>query len=102
MASGIKNAYTLIGALLAFLIVYVVDEKWVHFPVKAVWWAQIIKVAAGLGLVLAAKSGLKTPLEAMFGESVGRAARYFLMVIIAGVLWPLTFKWFAKLGAKEK
>ena len=102
MASGIKNAYTLIGALLAFLIVYMVDEKWLHFPVKAVWWAQLIKVAAGLGLVLAVKSGLKTPLEALFGESVGRAARYFLIVIVAGVLWPLTFKWFAKLGSKEK
>lgn len=102
MASGIKNAYTLIGALVAFLIVYMVDEKWMHFPVKAIWWAQIIKVAAGLGLVLAVKSGLKTPLEALFGESVGRAARYFLIVIVAGVLWPLTFKWFAKLGSKEK
>lgn len=102
MASGIKNAYTLMGALLAFLIVYIVDEKWLHFPVKAVWWAQIIKVAAGLGLVLAVKSGLKTPLNALFGESVGRAARYFIMVIVAGVLWPLSFRWFEKMGTKEK
>ena len=102
MASGVKNAYTLLGALLAFLIVYLVDEKWLHFPVRAVWWAQIIKVGVGLGLVLAVKSGLKTPLNALFGESVGRAVRYFLLVIVAGVLWPLTFQWFAKLGAKEK
>ena len=102
MASGLKNAYTLLGALLGFLIVYTVDEKWLHFPVKAVWWAQLVKVAVGLGLVLAVKSGMKTPLNALFGESVGRAVRYFLIVIVAGVVWPLTFRWFAKLGTKEK
>ena len=102
LESGLKNAYTLLGTLLGFLIVYTVDEKWLHFPVKAVWWAQIIKVLMGLGLVLAVKSGMKTPLNALFGESVGRAARYFLIVIVAGILWPLTFKWFAKLGTKEK
>lgn len=102
MASGLKNAYTLLGTLIGFLIVYAVDEKWLHFPEKAVWWAQLIKIALGLGLVLAVKSGLKTPLNAIFGELVGRAARYFLIVIVAGILWPLTFKWFAKLGAKEK
>lgn len=102
MASGVKNAYTLLGTLLGFLIVYVVDEKWLHFPVKAVWWAQILKIAIGLGLVLAVKSGLKTPLNALFGESVGRAVRYFLLVIMAGTVWPLSFTWFSKLGAKER
>lgn len=101
LASGIKNAYTLLGSLLGLLIVYIIDEKWLHFPVKAVWWAQIIKIAIGLGLVLAVKSGLKVPLNALFGESVGRAARYFLIVVVAGTLWPLSFKWFSKLGAKE-
>lgn len=101
LASGIKNAYTLMGCLVGLLIVYIVDEKWLHFPVKAVWWAQIIKVAVGLGIVLLVKSGLKDPLNALFGESVGRAARYFLIVIVAGILWPLTFKYFARLKAKE-
>lgn len=98
LESGTKNAYTLLGALLGMLIVYIVDEKWLHFPVKAVWWAQVLKIAIGLLLVLAVKSGLKTPLNALLGESIGRAARYFLIVIVAGVIWPMTFKWFAKLG----
>lgn len=101
LASGVKNAYTLLGALLGMLLVYFVDTKWLHFPTKAVWWAQLIKIAAGLGLVLAVKSGLKTPLNYLLGESVGRAARYFLIVVVAGVLWPLTFRWFSKLGSKE-
>lgn len=101
LASGIKNAYTLLGSLLGLLMVYFIDEKWLHFPVKAVWWAQIIKIAIGLGLVLAVKSGLKEPLNALLGEGVGRAVRYFLIVVVAGILWPLSFKWFSKLGAKE-
>lgn len=101
LASGLKNAYTMMGCLVGLLIVYAVDEKWLHFQVDAVWWAQIIKVALGLGLVLLVKSGLKDPLNALFGESVGRAARYFLIVIVAGIVWPLSFRYFAKIKAKE-
>lgn len=101
MASGLKNAYTLLGSILGLVVVYLIDENWLHFPTNAVWWAQVLKVAIGLGLVLAVKSGMKVPLEAAFGALVGRAVRYFLIVIVAGVVWPLTFKWFSKLGMKE-
>lgn len=101
MASGLKNAYTLLGSLLGLTAVYIVDEKWLHFPTKAVWWAQVIKVVVGLVLVLAVKSGLKAPMEAAFGELIGRAVRYFMIVIVAGIIWPLSFKWFSKLGSKE-
>ena len=101
MESGLKNAYTLLGSILGMVTVYIVDQKWLKFSTKAIWWAQIIKVAAGLGIVLAVKSGLKAPLEAVFGILMGRAVRYYLIVIVAGVLWPMTFKWFAKLGTKE-
>ena len=100
-ASGLKNAFTLLGALLGLLVVYIVDEKWLNFNTKAVWWAQILKVAIGLGLVLAVKSGTKDVLNMLLGESVGRSARYFLIVLVAGLLWPLSFKWFSKLGNKE-
>ena len=100
LASGTQNAYTLLGALLGFLFVYITDEKWLHFPTKAIWWAQILKVLFGLILVLAVKAGMKTPLNWLLGESVGRSARYFLIVVVAGVVWPLTFRWFAKLNLK--
>ncbi len=99
--SGLKNAYTLLGAILGILAAYWIDRIWVQFPVKAIWWAQLLKVAGGLGLVLAVKAGLKTPLNMLLGEYPGRAMRYFLMVIVAGVLWPLTFRWFSKLGKKD-
>ena len=98
---GLENAYTLLGALVGLVIVYIVDEKWLHFSVKAVWWAQILKVIIGLALVLAVKAGMKGMLNALFGELMGRAVRYGLIVIVAGILWPLSFRLFGKLGKKE-
>ena len=101
LESGIKNAYTLAGSLVGLIIVYFVDEKYLRFDTKAVWWAQIVKVALGLLAVLAIKSGLKAPIDALCGgHMVARAIRYFLIVIMAGAVWPLTFKWFSKLGRK--
>lgn len=99
--SGVKNAYTLWGALMGMLAVYIVNEKWLNFPTKAVWWAQILKVVIGLALVLAVKSGTKGILNMLFGAESGRAFRYFLIVVTAGILWPLSFKWFSRLGNKE-
>ena len=101
LQSAVKNSYTLLGALLGMVIVYFVDEKKLHFPTEGVWYAQLLKLAGGLILVLAVKSGLKAPLEALFGgHMVSRAVRYALVVLAAGLVWPLTFPWFAKLGRK--
>lgn len=99
---GVQNAYTLMGAIFGMVVVYFVDKKWVHFEVKAIWWAQIVKMVGGLLLVLAVKVGLKTPLNGLLGDYPGRAVRYFLVVLVAGCVWPLTFRWFASLGKKEK
>lgn len=99
-SSGLKNAYTLFGSLFGLLVVYIADENWLKFPTTAVWWAQIIKVVIGLGLVLLVKSGTKELLNHIFGEQFGRSVRYCLIVLTAGVLWPLSFKWFSRLGYK--
>lgn len=97
--SGIKNAHTLLGALLGLIVVYYADVKKLHFDTQAVWWAQLLKIIGGLALVLIVKSGLKEPINIIFGESVGRSVRYFLVVLTAGVLWPMTFGFFSKLGS---
>ena len=103
MESGVKNAYTLLGCLLGVCVVYFVDGKWLNFQTDAIWWAQILKAALGLGVILLVKEGLRTPLEWVFnGHLASRAVRYFLIVVTAGIVWPLSFKWFAKLGKKEK
>lgn len=99
--SATKNAYTLLGSLLGFLVVYTADQKWMHFSEKAVWWVQIIKVIAGLVLVLAVKEGLSAPFTNAFGYLPGRAARYFILVIVAGIVWPLCFPWLNKLAEKK-
>ena len=101
LLSGIENGYTLLGGLLGIIVVYVVDEKWLRFDTKAVWWVQIVKVAIGLVLVLIIKTGLKAPLNALLGVYAGRTVRYFLTVVAAGIVWPLSFKWFSQLGRKD-
>lgn len=99
LESAIKNACTLLGCMLGLITVYCLDEKVIHFPTKAVWWAQLLKIAGGLLLVLAIQSLLKTPLDALFdGHMIARVIRYFLVVVVGGGLWPLTFRRFEKLG----
>lgn len=100
LESGHKNAYTLLGCTIGVAIVYLADCKWLHFPVKAIWWGQIIKAVLGLGLVLAVKEGMRGPLEAVLPVYPARAVRYFLIVMVAGILWPMTFRWFSILGRK--
>lgn len=98
-ASGLKNAYMILFCAVGLLLTFYVDTKYVRFPTQAVWWAQIIKVVAGLGILLALKAVLKAPLLALFGgHSAAHGVRYFIVIIFAGILWPMTFKYFARLG----
>ena len=102
LESGVKNAYTMIGCITGVAVVYFLEKKYVNFETKAIWWAQVLKVVLGLGLVLAVKEGLRSPLDALFsGHMAARAVRYFLIVLVAGGLWPLSFRRFSKLGAKK-
>ena len=103
LESAFKNAYTMLGCSLGLLVVYPVEKKYIRFPEKAVWWAQILKVVLGLAVVLAVKEGLRSPLETLFaGHLAARAVRYFLIVLAAGLLWPLTFPLFSRLGAGKQ
>lgn len=99
--SAIKNACTFVGCFVGVIIVFLVDEKKLRFDTKAVWWAQILKAALGLCVVLAVKEGMRPVLEAFLPAMPARAVRYCLIVLVAGIVWPLTFKWFAKLGRKD-
>lgn len=101
LESGLKNAYTMVGCLTGVAIVYLAEKKYVNFETNAIWWAQILKGVLGLGAVLVVKEGLRTPLELTLGIYPARAVRYFLIVVVAGFLWPMTFKWFSRLGAKK-
>ena len=98
---GLKNAYTMLGALLGFLIVYIADEKKLHLDVRAPFWGQVLKLVLGLALIVGIKAGLKPLLVSLFAGSQAESfVRYFLLVLFAGIVWPLTFPFFAKLGRK--
>lgn len=101
LESGMKNVYTMHGCLIGMAVVYLAERKYVNFDTKAVWWAQLLKVILGLGVVLLVKEGLRGPLEAGMPIYAARSARYFLIVVTAGFLWPMTFRWFGKLGVKK-
>lgn len=100
-ASGLKNAYMILFCAIGLMLTFFIDTKYVRFHTQAVWWAQIIKVVVGLAILLALKSVLKAPLLALFGgHSIAHGVRYFIVILFAGIVWPMTFKFFAKLGKK--
>ena len=102
MESGTKNAYTFLGSLLGLLTGYVIDKKYIKFKTDAPIFGQILKFAVGLGLMVAVKSLLKAPLNVIFnGAQIANLIRYYLMVVFAACLWPLSFPLFAKLGRKN-
>ena len=91
------NASILTGALAALTIAYTLDLRRTRFDTKAVWWAQILKVVIGLIVTLALIEGTK----AVLGKSdLVTGLRYFLGVLFAAGVWPMTFGWFGRLGKK--
>ena len=99
---GMKNGWTLLGCALGLCVSYVVDEKKLHFDTKAPLLGQVCKLLLGLALLLAVRAGVKPVLNAVTGGALwANAVRYFLMVVFAGCVWPLTFPFFAKVGAKK-
>ena len=102
--SARQNGFTLMGCILGIFVIYPLDRRWIKFETDAVWWAQILKVLLGVALVLLAKELLRYPLNAILdASSWARLVRYFLIVIIGGAIWPMTFRFFAKLGnGKQK
>lgn len=103
LESGVKNAYTMLGCMTGALVVYLVEDRYVRFCEKGVWWVQLIKIVGGIAVVLAVKEGLRGPLEAIFaGHMAARAVRYLLIVLVAGIIWPMTFRFWNKLTQKGK
>ena len=103
LARRIRASYYLLGALLGFCLAYGIERKYIRFETKAVWWAQILKVVLGLAVVLAVKEGLKLVFSALGFTWLGtNAIRYFAVVLMAATVWPLTFRFFARLGKKTQ
>lgn len=103
LASGIGNAWKMLGAVAGMTLAWLLDRRYIHFETQAIWWVQVIKVAVGMALLLAIKSGLKAPLLALLGhEGLAGGVRYFLLVLVAGAVWPLVFRPMSKWGKGKK
>jgi len=103
LASGIKNGYTLSGAVCGLLLAYHLDVRYIHFSTKAPLWAQFLKLALGLALTLVIRIVLKDPLLALFGgHNFAHLVRYFIMIVFAAAVWPMTFGWFSRGCRKSK
>lgn len=103
LASGIGNAWKMLGAVAGMTLAWLLDRRYIHFETQAVWWVQVIKVAVGMALLLAIKSGLRAPLLALLGhEGLAGGVRYFLLVLVAGAVWPLVFRPMSKWGKGKK
>jgi len=98
LLSGRENAVTLFTLALCLGIVYFFDRRFIKFETGGAWYAQLIKLVLGLGVLLLIKEGGKIPLAAIFDNIyVARGIRYFFVVIFAGCIWPMTFKFFSRL-----
>lgn len=105
-ASGLKNGYTLFGALLGLIVGYTVDLKKLHFEEKAPILGQILKIVLGLAGIMAIRLGLdwlfKSELLPIFkGQLWWCTVRYFCMVVFAGAIWPMTFPLWQKIGPRK-
>jgi len=103
LASARQNACTLLGALLGLWVTYIMDEYVRPFDTQAPLLGQLLKLVLGLAVVLGFMEGSKPLFNLIFGERnyLARIIRYFITVLLAGVIWPMTFKFFSKIGVKK-
>lgn len=103
LVHGTETAYKMFGVILGLWLSFEIDNKYINFKTEAKWWVQILKLVVGLIPVLAIKSGLKAPLYVIFeNEFLADSIRYFLIAVMAGVVWPITFKYWNKLSNSGK
>ena len=100
-AEARKNAWTLLGAVAGVLLVSVLEPRYIRYETKAPPVAQVLKLVFGLAIALALKAGLKALFGLISDAPVMHALRYFLVVLFAGLVWPLTFPCFSKMSKKQ-
>lgn len=99
--SGLKNAYTLLGAIIGMVISYPLESRYIKFETRDKWYINVIKVFLGLGLILGIKAGLKPVLKLIFNSHpCSDAFRYMIIVLFAVCVYPLLFPVFRKIDDK--
>jgi membrane-associated phospholipid phosphatase len=101
LESGRAAACTMLGATLGFILGYYLDSSRIKFSENAPLPAQIIKIIAGLGIIIVIKTLLKSPLNAAFGLYAGQAIRYCIIAVFASAIWPMSFRPIANMFHKR-
>ena len=102
MLHGLENGWKMLGASIGLSAAWELDRKVLKFETKALWYVQIAKFLVGILGALAIQAGLKQPLLSLFGGSyIAHGVRYLLLTVFVGILYPLTFAWWSKLGTKK-
>ena len=101
-ASGFKNSFTLLGCVLGFLVASLADRK-LCFQTDAPLAGQLLKLVCGFALLLGIKEGLKALFACLgMGLAAATTLRYFCILVFAGLIWPLSFPFFQKIGSEKK
>ncbi len=102
LAEARKNGWSLLGSVSGMLCFALIEPRFIRYRTEAPLPAQIVKLLGGIALALGLKEGLKPLFALLFGTALfPNAIRYFLVVLAAGLLWPLTFPYLSKIGAKK-
>ena len=96
LASGVENAWKLLGATVGMLVGWWLDVRFIHFDTRAVWYVQLIKLVGGLALlyILAAlPMWFKRPDPVIFVPVDFAAIALFLLYVnyATGGHWYLSF-----------
>ncbi len=102
LASGVENAWKLLGATAGMLLGWWLDVKYIHFKTEGAWYVQAVKLVGGLALLLGIRAALKAPLAALLGAGMGGAVRYAVVVLFAAAVWPLAFASLRRAMEKQK
>ena len=101
--SAVRNLNLIFGCMLAVAVCEPIERRHIQFDTRAVWWAQLLKIVLGLAVVLGLRTVISPVISAVFGDmGIGSAILYFLMTSCAICVWPLTFRWFSRLGRSGK
>lgn len=91
--SCIKKSWIALGCMAGVSVSYLTDRLYTHYDTKAVWWVQIIKLLAGVGLLLAVQAGINAVVSQLMGPALYKTGlTYFLTIAIVGSCYPMTFR----------
>ena len=100
---GLKNGYTILGLALGLVTARYADKYKIKWETKASVWGQILKCICGIILIALTAFAVRQPAKLITGGHYCHyAIRYFLIVAVGGILWPMTFRFWSKFGTKKE